>query len=210
LSAKQEASLQALGKYLPEGTLDKVLPWLTDHKIHLTITRERQTVLGDYRQPDRHSGHRISINGNLNKYAFLLTLLHEIAHMDTFLQFGSRVASHGKEWKKRYADILKQFTGRGYLPHDVEIAVGHYVKNPAASSCGDDNLFRVLKKYDPPVDGHCFVEDLAEGALFKTKDGRVFRRGMKIRKRYKCLDLTTKREYFFSPVYEVEKVKGAS
>lgn len=207
MSNRQEAALQALASYLPPGSFEKILPWLLEHKIHLTITRERQTVLGDYRQPDRRSGHRISINGNLNKYAFLLTLLHEIAHMETFLQHGPRVAAHGKEWKHTYSAILKQFTAKGFLPHDVETAVTLYLKSPSASSCGDDHLYRVLKKYDPPKDGHCFVEDLPAGALFKTKDGTVFRRGEKIRKRYKCLDLHTGREYFFSPVYEVEKVK---
>ena len=92
---KQEAPLHALAAYLPDGTFEQVMAYIVEYKVHLTLTRERQSILGDYRHPDRKGGHRISVNGSLNKYAFLITLLHEIAHLVTFIHFGNRVASHG-------------------------------------------------------------------------------------------------------------------
>lgn len=183
-----------------------MIAYITEHRVHLTITRERQSVLGDYRHPYENKGHRISINGGLNKYAFLLTLLHEIAHLITFNLYGNRVNAHGREWKQEYSKILREFVGKNYLPADVEAAVRDSLQNPAASSCADEDLMRVLKRYDRKKDNHYLVEQLPPGQLFKTKDGRVFRRGERIRKRFRCEELQTRRVYLFSPVYEVELV----
>ena len=77
------------------------------------------------------------------------------------------------------------------------------LQNPAASSCADDVLLRVLKTYDKRRDNFVFVENVLEGQLFKTHDGKVFKKGEKLRKRFKCIEVATKRLYLFSPVYEV-------
>ena len=53
-----------------------------------------------------------------------------------------------------------------------------------------------------------FVEEVEAGGLFVLRDGRIFKRGERIRKRYKCIELSTGKEYLFSPVYEVKKVEG--
>jgi hypothetical protein len=195
-----------LSAYLPEGTYEKVQKYLVRYKVELTITRKRNSVLGDYRLPYRTQGHRITINGDLNRYAFLLTLLHELAHMMAYVYYGKRIAPHGQEWKITFRDILKAFTGKGYMPEDVEHAIRRYMMDPAARSCVDEDLIRVLKKHDPPVNGFCFVEDLEEGDWFMASDGRRYRRGKKIRKRYECTDVSNRKKYLFSPVYEVERV----
>ncbi|NSL88208.1 SprT-like domain-containing protein [Chitinophaga solisilvae] len=202
---KKEAPLITLASYLPEGTYDQVMDFISYFKVHLTITRERQSILGDYRHPDGNGkGHRISINGSLNKYSFLLTLLHEIAHLVTFNKYGNRVASHGKEWKQEFSLILRDFVGKNLLPPDIELAVRQSMQNPAASSCADEDLMRVLKRYDAKKEAHYFIEQLPPNQLFKTKDGRIFRKGEKIRKRYRCEEVASQRIYLFSPVYEVE------
>jgi hypothetical protein len=74
--------------------------------------------------------------------------------------------------------------------------------NPAASSCADELLLRTLKNYDDKKGHLVFVEDVNIGMLFKTPDGRVFKKGEKIRKRFRCEEVATKRIYLFSPVYE--------
>ena len=204
---KNEAPLNILERYLPHGTYELVTHYIVKYKVHLTLTKERQSVLGDYRQPDGLGGHRISINSNLNKFSFLLTLLHEIAHLLTYLEFGPKALSHGKEWKRVFGKILHQFIGKGFMPNDVEHAVLGSIHNPGATNCTDEELVRVLKKYDKGRQNYHFIEVLKQGELFRTKDGRVFKRGEKIRKRYRCQDVSSKRIYLFSPVYEVEKVK---
>ena len=202
--AKKEAPLSALQRYLPAGTLEPVLHYLHHYKVHLTVARERKSILGDYRH--RHGGHthRISVNGNLNQYAFLITLLHELAHLLTFESFGNRVNAHGKEWKNIFGQLLAQFIEHGVFPEDIKKVLLQSLHNPAASSCADEALLRTLRNYDERKAGTArFVESLPDGALFKTHDGRVFQKGEKLRKRFRCVEVKTKRVYLFSPVYEV-------
>ena len=202
--SKREAPLNSLSDFLPPHTFQLVEPFLLHHKVHLTITRSRATVLGDYRNAYAGKAHRITVNGNLNPYAFLITLLHELAHLITFLRYGHRVASHGPEWKQQFGDLLKQFLLSGVFPSDIQAQLLRSLKSPAASSCADDQLMRVLRNYDPVKEGYCLVEELAPGATFMIKNERVFIRQEKVRKRIKAMEVGTGKIYLFSPVYEVK------
>ena len=200
---KQETPLIQLYSYLPEGSLEDVLAYLHRHKVHLTISRKRQSILGDYRHASGSSAHRISVNGNLNRYAFLITLLHELAHLFTFEEFGRKVMAHGPEWKNEFSKILARFLNKKIFPPDIESALLRTLVNPAASSCGDEKLLRVLHRYDEKKPGIVLVEQVPDGGLFSIQGNRVFRKGEKIRKRYKCIDVKTGSLYLFSAVYEV-------
>lgn len=202
--AKQEVPLHSLRNYIPEGTYEAVEYYLNYYKVQLTITRKRESLLGDYRHAQHGKAHRISVNSNLNKYNFLITLLHELAHLVTFELHGNRVAPHGKEWKNTFGKILADFTGKGFFPHDIEAALFHTLKNPAASTCGDEKLLRVLKNYDAARPGLSMVEKLPNGQHFKITGSRIFVKGEKVRTRFKCYEPATKKWYLFSGLYEVE------
>jgi len=204
---KEEVPLLQLRSYLPEGSFEDVQHFLVHYKVHLTVTRKRQTVLGDYRHAHEGKSHRISINGNLNKYSFLITLLHELAHLFTYERFGHRVQAHGREWKDEFGKILAQFLAKKIFPPEIEHALMQTLKNPAASSCGDETLLRVLRNYDPKKENHFLVEQLKEGDTFRIKGNRYFVKGIKIRTRYKCYEPATKKWYLFSGLYEVEYMK---
>ena len=199
---KKEAPISALQHFLPPNTLDPVLAYLHQYHVHLTVAKERKSILGDYRHRTHAKNHRISVNGNLNKYAFLITLLHELAHLLAFENFGNRIAPHGREWKDVFGKLLAQFIEHDIFPGDIKRSLLDSLHDPAASSCSDENLLRVLKRYDEKQSQLVFVEQIAEGSLFKTHDGKVFRKGEKIRKRYKCEEVKTKKIYLFSPIYE--------
>ena len=200
---KTEAPLHQLRQYLPEGSFDEVQHYLLHYKVHLTISRERQSVLGDYRNSHGEKNHRISVNGNLNKYSFLITLLHELAHLFTYERFGHRVQAHGAEWKNEFSKILAHFLLQKIFPADIHKALLKTLENPAASSCGDTALLRVLHRYDEKKEGISLVENLPNGTIFTIKDGRTFKVGEKIRKRIKCEEVVTGKIYLFSPVFEV-------
>lgn len=204
--AKKEVQLDYLQTHLPAGTADIVTNYLKQYKVHLTITRERHSLLGDYRHRTEHANHRISVNGNLNIYSFLITLLHELAHLLAFEMHGNRVLAHGREWKLIYGKMLAEFLQHKFFPADIEKELRQSLQNPAASSCAEEGLLRVLRNYDVKKNGHKLVEELPANCLFKTKDGRVFKKGIQLRKRIKCMEVKTGREYLFSPVYEVFEV----
>jgi SprT protein len=202
--AKKEAPIDTLSHFLPPGTYPLVHAFLHEHKVHLTITKARESVLGDYRHATRDMHHRISVNGNLNPYAFIITLLHELAHLLTFQRYGPRVDAHGREWKHEFSQLLKQFLQHQVFPDDIRKALASSLHNPAATTCAEDDLMRVLRRYDPKKEGVCLVEEVPIGGRFGVKGGKVFRRGELLRKRIRCVEEGTGNVYLFSPVYEVK------
>jgi predicted SprT family Zn-dependent metalloprotease len=207
---KKEAPLTHLNSFLPPGTYHAVEEYLRFYKIHLTVTQHRKSILGDYRHRTHFSNHRISVNGSLNKYSFLITLLHEIAHLLTFEKYGNKVLAHGNEWKIIYASLLKQFIDNKIFPADIEKELVISLRNPAASSCAEDDLIRILRRYDTNKNGYRLVEEIPLNALFKIDDGKLFKKGEKQKKRFKCEEVKTGKIYLFSPVFEVELIEAVS
>ena len=206
---KQETSIQLLEQFVPERTFDLVAPFFRTHSIHLTLTHERKSVLGDYRSPCRdYPQHRISINVNLNKYSFLITLLHELAHLLTYVHFKNQVSPHGKEWKTQFRHILIPFMGKRFFPADVEAALLAYLHNPAASTCTDARLYKALYRYDEHKPGYKLVDDIQINGIFEVEDGRRFQKVEQLRTRSRCKDIKTGRMYFFQGIIEVKAVRA--
>ena len=203
---KKDSPLFALNSFLPDKSFEDVAKYLQQYKVHLTITRERSTILGNYRNKNLDKNHRISINGNLNKYSFLITLLHELAHLLANEKYGNKILPHGSQWKNEYSKILMQFIPKQIFPAEIEKELIAGLSKPAASTCAEPHLIRALKHYDAKKENYFLVEDLHEGCLFKIKNGAIFKKGEKIRKRFKCKEIATRKTYLFNPVYEVEKV----
>ena len=201
---KKEAPIDYLRRWIPEKAAQLSLDYLNHYHVHLTITRERKSILRDYRHATRSSNHRISVNGNLNRYSFLITLIHELAHLETFMEYGNQVQSHGREWKAIYRKMLEEFIRLAVFPADILAALRKSLHNLPASSCADEDLMRVLKGYDEKTGELILVEQIPEGACFSLEDQRVCRKGKKLRKRYQCVELATGKLYLFSPIYEVK------
>jgi len=205
---KQESPLHQLNHFLPDGSFNDVTFYLEEYKVHLTVTRERITKLGDYRNKHFNKNHRISVNGNLNKYSFLITLLHELGHLVAFEKYGNRIQAHGAQWKNEFGNILTRFITKKIFPADIENELLKTLKNPAASSCAEAPLLRILKRYDPHKPGVFLLEELPPESLFKFKNGHIYKKGNKQRTRFLCRDLQNNRLFLFSPVTEVELVKN--
>ena len=196
-----------LSKYLPEPAVDDCTTMVIQKNIHLKITKGRLSKYGDYRPLNSGQGHRITVNHDLNPYSFLITFIHEVAHLQTFVKFKQYHVPHGKEWKNEFRILLSDFIIRGVFPGDIKIALARYVQDPAASSCSDHNLLRTLRKYDQRENDLAHLEDLPEHAIFSLYQSRsslVFKKGHKIRSRFHCIEINSKRVYFVSPLAEVQ------
>ncbi len=206
--AKTEHPMSALAAYIPECSFEDVVHYINLYHVHLTVTKKRKSVLGDYRHNALNKNHRISINGNLNKYEFLITLLHELAHLLIFEQFGNRVDAHGKEWKVAYKNLLMYFIQKNIFPKDITQELLKTVHNPAATANGETALLYVLRNYNVvKKDNVLTIQELAEGILFETEKGKIFKKGAKRRKRYECLEINSGKLYSFSAIAEVKLIK---
>jgi hypothetical protein len=206
--AKVEHPLEALRAYLPNGSFEPVVSLINKYKVHLTVTKARKSVLGDYRHAAIGVNHKITVNGNLNKYEFLITLLHELAHLLCFEQYKNRVDAHGKEWKNIYSALLVEFIKLEIFPSDIQKSLQKTLLNPAATANGETALLLVLRKYDViKKEGHGFVAHIPEGTLFESLNGRIFKRGKKRRIRIECVEVATGHVYSFSALTEVKVIQ---
>ncbi len=205
----QDYSAQ-LRKYMPATAAPIISQWINDSQCLFRISRSRTSKFGDYRPPYQGQGHRISVNHNLNPYAFLITTVHEFAHLKTWNAHKNRAKPHGQEWKANFRQLMLPFMQSAIFPTDIQLALVNYMENPAASSCTDLHLFRILKRYDTASDGNLTVEQLPIDTFFSTKNGRIFQKKEKIRKRYRCIEVNTRRIYLFSPIAEVAALENPS
>lgn len=200
---QQHRNASVLGKYMPEKAVPLIVQWITEYDFKLKIKKERSTKLGDYRAPFGGSNHQITINYNLNKYAFLVTLVHEIAHLTTYNKFKNSVMPHGAEWKQEFRIMMQPFLDTEIFPVELLYAIRKYLNNPAASSCTDKNLYRALRLYDEDANAGIYLEKLPLNAMFVFQ-GNLYEKGQKIRTRFTCKEVRTGKIYLFNPLAEVE------
>jgi SprT protein len=194
--------VDVLARYMPAGAAPVIAKWIDYFQCEFKISKNRATKLGDYRHPFKGAGHKISVNNDLNPYAFLVTTVHEFAHLLTWNDHKNKVKPHGGEWKVNFKRMMAPFMEQEIFPEDVQQAILSYLSNPAASSCTDLKLSRALKKYDAVV-FHTRLEDLPLHTLFTIRDGRRFKKGERLRKRYRCTCLDNGNIYLFNPLAEV-------
>lgn len=185
-----------LRQFLPPNTEETVNHWLKELNVKLVITRARSSKYGDYRKSGPN-GCKITINGNLNIYRFLITLMHEIAHAGAFSRHGDRISPHGSEWKEEFQIRMTPFYLNDVFPPQISKALYKYMLNPKASSSMDDHLQKELSVYDEPSehDGLEYLEKIPLGTKFKLLNGKQMIKGEKLRRKYLCVDVFSKRKY---------------
>ncbi len=193
---------EILKKYLPERAVEPCLALIKQAGVHLKIVNERVTRHGDYRKMPSGQ-HQITVNANLNKFKFLITLVHEIAHLVAFEKYGSAIKPHGYEWKRTFQHLMLPFIRPEVFPARVLPLLAMHFKNPSASSDTDSRLSIALKFYDVQPKENTHIFEVPYGALFKIYNGRVFKMGKKRTKRYECIEVATGKVYLFQPNAEV-------
>lgn len=198
-----------LRNYLPEQTVSTIADWIIDDRVKVKVTKSRSSKHGDYRPPANGVGHQITINQDLNKYEFLITLVHEFAHLRTTRKyyynrfFPKHVDPHGPEWKQEFKGLMHDFLQQGIFPEKIHTALLAYMADPAASSCSHLPLQRAIKQSDPDRQHLLHLEELPDNSVFRLSDGRVFRKLERRRKNYSCLELASGKMYIVSPIAEV-------
>lgn len=195
---------EVLQRYLPSHSVAPVFELIEKNNVHLKIVNERVTRHGDYRKkPD--GGHQITVNANLNKYRFLITLVHEIAHLKAFEKFGRFIKPHGKEWKFTFQQMMVPFIRPEIFPSELLPVVAKHFRNPKASSDTDAYLSVALKKYDAQTDKN-YVFEIPVGSIFRIYNGKTFKKGNVRRKRFECVEVKTGKVYLFQPNAQVDLI----
>nr|WP_255555091.1 SprT-like domain-containing protein [Flavobacterium sp. NKUCC04_CG] len=173
------------------------------HQVHLKIVNERATRHGDYRK-SISGQHQITVNASLNKYRFLMTLIHEIAHLVAIEECGTNIRPHGIEWKMTFQRLMVPFIRPEIYPVQLLPLLAKHFRNPSASSDTDAALSIALKQYDENRTEVFFIYEVPLGSHFKIANGKIFKRGPLRVKRFECLEVSSGRMYTFKPNAEVE------
>lgn len=197
-----DKEFELLSSYVPQESLLTLEKWFTEHPFSLKITKKRVTKYGDFRASSKDVLHQISVNSNLNEYAFLITLTHEFAHLLVWKSFKHKVRAHGKQWKDQFSILLTELIIFNVFPQNIELALKNHIINPPASSARDILLIKELKKFDLPNNNQ-HLADLPEGATFSLNNKRIFKKGKKRRTRYLCKEISTNKEYLVHGIAEV-------
>ena len=194
-----------LAKYIPEHAVRPVFEMIVANEVHLKIVNERVTRHGDYRRAV-NGKHEITVNANLNKYKFLITLIHEISHLVAFEKFGRHIKPHGEEWKYTFQRLMIPFIRPEIFPNQLLPLLARHFKNPSASSDVDATLTLALKQFDQQNDKN-YIFELPYGSRFRIHNGKIFTKGALRTKRFECVEVSSGRLYLFNPNAEVELLK---
>lgn len=193
---------ETLSKYIPEHAVKPVFDLIVAYQVHLKIVNERVTRHGDYRK-GLSGKHEITVNASLNKYKFLITLIHEISHLVAFEKFGRKIKPHGDEWKYSFQIMMVPFIRPEIFPSNLLPLLARHFKNPSASSDTDATLALALKQYDAQNDKN-YVFEIPYGSVFRITNGKIFKKIALRVKRYECIEVNSGRIYLFNPNAEVE------
>jgi SprT protein len=180
--------------WVPAESAYRLQKLLSTYPTDLRIVRPRKTKLGDYRLPPQGQRHRITINAMEDKEEFLFTLLHELAHLYAFQEFGRKIQPHGREWKLQYRTFLLDFIdvlgNHPRFPFEV-------TKLPARM-----NLTEIPQEDDDQLRVH----HIHPGEVFIFNGKRKMKMLKKLRKYYVCLDLGNGKKYRVHPMGSVSRV----
>ena len=157
------------------------------------LRKKRISKAGDF---TCHQGGtpRITVNHDLSAHEFLITYIHEVAHLHVHQLHGFRADPHGAEWKKHFQQLLIPMLSLDIFPEPVLSTLKGHMVNPKASTYSDSELTRQLRSIDPRAKSVTLLSELPEGSLFDFQ-GRWFKKGKLKRTRVLCQEIKSKRQY---------------
>lgn len=195
-----------LHHHIPTTALAYSIQLWQETPFELKLSKKRETKVGDFTCRRNSSTQRITLNNDLNPYLFLITYIHEVAHLRVYLEHRYKKEPHGKEWKQNFQHLIAPLLNDTIFPHDLLVILERHMKNPKASSFADRHLTIALRKFDNGHTEHLMVSQLPEGSVFKLQ-GKYFRKGSLRRTRFLCRELKSKRQYLVPSEAVVSEVQ---
>ena len=193
--------IQALRGKVPSNSLNYCVSLWESHKFNFRITGKRKTKIGDYRFDPGLGLHSISVNEDLNPYAFLITYIHEVAHLWVRLRYSRRVNPHGREWKLTFQRLMNPLLRKEVFPEDLLPFIVQHMNDPKATVFSDVRLTEALMRYNS-CQRMQTVHDVPIEKPFSL-NGRTFIKLSEKRTRWLCKELETGRRFYISRMAEV-------
>lgn len=195
-----------LQEHIPAAAVDYCFALWQESPFDLKLTRTRQTKVGDFTSNRTKARPRITLNHDLNPYIFLMTYVHEVAHLRVYLARGNRVEPHGEEWKSTFTDLMLPVMWENIFPEEILHELRRHMIHPKASSFADPILTQAFRKFDKDAHQYVVLADVPEGSIFQFQ-GRYFKKGKLRRTRVICVELKSKKSYLVPVEAMVDNVQ---
>jgi len=196
--------MSVIKEHLPENSWEYCDYLITSRTVNIVLRKNRKTKLGDYKYDSGTGLHRISLNNDLDKYTFLITLLHELAHYDVSISKTANVSPHGVHWKAAFKALMAPVLHNEVFPLVILAPLKKYMQNPKASVGADVVLWSKLNQHNGMLFDQSLVH-LPDGSLFSFKNRR-YKKIMLRRTRVLCQDVATKKKYLINGIAQVQKM----
>lgn len=180
-------------EHLPPAAVGYCVELFHRFDFDFRLRKSRMTKVGDFKA---RPGHRpvVTVNHDLLPSLFLLTYVHEVAHVQVFRERGPRAEPHGEVWKGAFRSLLAPVLTEENFPMPVFPVLVAHMANPMASTFSDTRVTAAFRALDPRQAGAIRVADLPVGSVFSLR-GRLFRKGEPKRSRALCQELKSRKRY---------------
>ncbi|MFM7628367.1 MAG: SprT-like domain-containing protein [Algoriphagus sp.] len=201
---QQHPPVSLFQSHLPEKAISYCLRLWEESPFLVKVKPPRTSKLGDFRYRKGHSLQTITLNADLNPYQFLLTLIHEIAHLRAFTTYGTMHAPHGKEWKSLFKQLVAPLLSESIFPIDLLVPLRLHMNNPSASATRDLFLMKEMSKYDTNniANPFSFLADLGPETHFELA-GRRFTKKESRRTLVLCVEMESGKKFLVSRLAKV-------
>ncbi|GAB3029337.1 hypothetical protein GCM10027185_32090 [Spirosoma pulveris] len=146
-----------------------------------------------------HNQTQITVNVNLNPYAFLITYVHEVAHAAVNSQYKRRTQPHGKAWQTAFQQLMQPIMTDAVFPKEILEPLRQYMSKPAASTYANPALMMALRQLDvlevaAATEHKILLSHVPEGKLFAFGK-KTYLRGTLRRTRVVCKEMSSGRSY---------------
>jgi hypothetical protein len=193
---------------VPENAVHYCLDLWSSKPFHFKVTRKRNSKLGDYRYNPVDRSHAISVNHDLNKYSFLITYVHEVAHLLTTERNGRKASPHGSAWQANFRELMEPVLSDLVFPSDILTLLKKHMRKPKASTYSDARLLHALRTYDEHPSDLIPLAQLDEGDIFEFNN-MMYQKIQLRRTRVLCQQSGTSRKYLISKMALVRCLKTA-
>lgn len=194
-----------LEKHIPAAALSYCMQLWDQHPFDFKVRKKRVSKVGDF-SCRTGKNPRITVNNDSHPYLFLMTYIHEVAHLIVHKAHGWKHEAHGAEWKSVFKTLMMPVMNPNVYPPDLLKVLEKHMTDPKASSFSDVILTQAFRDHDANFKNTTLLSELPEGSIFGLH-GRWFKKGESKRTRVLCRELKTKRNYFVSADAPVESAQ---
>ncbi len=205
MTSAAEKLRETLQQHIPAPSIEYCLHLWQSNPFKFKLRKSRQSKVGDF--TCKHGQvPQITVNNDLHPFLFLITYVHEVAHLHVHQRYGHKAEAHGEEWKNTFRDLLTPVMNTDVFPDKILRGLKRHMVNPKASTFSDAELTELFRSVDAKWSRATLLSEIPEGSLFGLH-GKWFRKGALQRTRVLCLELKTKRKFLVPADMPVENAQ---